>query len=116
MRLFIFKFRPSSHSVDLTVFALFKDKRSAMGAFAAAKRLLDEGDWRFDEFWLTVKGRLVYVKTPTAYAIGDIKDVMRSFNALMISVEKRVPALIFKAEPGVAGEKAVRRKAGGKAF
>jgi hypothetical protein len=38
MRNYVFKFRPSGHSKDLTVLALFKDKRVAKGAFKALKR------------------------------------------------------------------------------
>jgi hypothetical protein len=60
-----------------------------------------------------MKGRLVYIRSPMAYAIGDIKHLLYKLGATMVSVERRVPRGIM-SEPVVAGEKCVRRKAGGK--
>ena len=113
MKICLFRFRPSSHSVDLTIYAVFENGEKARKAFEAAKRFLNESEFRFDDFRVGLQGRAVYIRTPTSLVIRDLRIIFGQMKPLIFDVKKRVPKLI-KTLDGVKGNPVKWRKAGGK--
>jgi len=84
---YVFKFRPSSHSDDYTVIATYKDRRAAEKVRDALERLLDYArnneealdiDWSPDEARVAADGNEVTFRVYTSGYLDDVESVMRT--------------------------------------
>ena len=92
MRLHIFRFRPSSHSEDITLIARYADPADADKAYDALKRLLKdmeenideyEVDWSSDEAGVELWDKhTVVFNVYTAGYLEDVEAVLRRFKSL----------------------------------
>jgi len=113
LKIFLFRFRPSSHSSDYTIVVRFRSEREAEEAYHKLRRLIEEIDdedvesygidWDPSEAYYYVRGDKVYFSVYTAGRLGPAEDtlsdaeeydVYTNYQELTISVE--VPrGLIF---------------------
>jgi len=85
-KLYIFKFRPSSHSDDFTLIATYKDAEKAEKVKRALERLLKdmeeniddyEVDWSPDNAHVSLDGNRVWFEVYTAGYLDDVESVIR---------------------------------------
>ena len=85
-KVYVFKFRPSSHSDDFTLIATYKDEESARKVEDALKRLLKDmeeniddydTDWSPDEASVSLDGNKVWFEVYTAGYLDDVESVIR---------------------------------------
>ncbi|OYT46499.1 hypothetical protein B6U84_00215 [Candidatus Bathyarchaeota archaeon ex4484_40] len=116
MKVFLFRFRPSSHSTDYTLVAEYYDELSAKKAYESLKKFLDEFkfsfeayvDWIPEEAHCSRRGRRVYfgVYTNNMDSLEPIEDLLsiaakeydvyKNYQELTITVEVPV-GLTFEA-------------------
>ena len=85
-KVYLFKFRPSSHSEDYTLIATYKDEKEAEKAGKALERLLEdmkekeenyETDWNPDDAYVSVSGNKLWFEVYTAGYLDDVELVIR---------------------------------------
>ena len=117
MKVFSFRFRPSSHSTDYTIVAEYDNELSAKRAYESLKKFLDEFKFSFEAYsvdWIpeearhSRRGKRVYFKAYTNNVkylepIEDLisiaakeYDVYKNYQELTITVEVPV-GLTFEA-------------------
>lgn len=107
---YVFKFRPSGHSDDYSLFATFQSEKDAIKAQKAVERLLEDmtknpdkyrTDWSPDEVELSVGGDMVTLRLNTAGYLEEVEAALSQdakpqklechANYQEISVSVRVP-------------------------
>ena len=110
LKVYVFKFRPSSHSDDFTLIAAYKDAKRAEKVKKALERLLRdmeenmddyEADWSPDEAHVSLDGDRVWFEVYTAGYLDDVESVIRKvakpesveyyLNYQEITVRVRIP-------------------------
>ena len=85
-RFYVFKFRPSSHSEDLTFIATYKSEEAAEKVYDTLKKMLEdmewnpddyETDWSPDEADVNLWGNEVWFGVYTAGYLDDVESVMK---------------------------------------
>jgi len=85
-KVYVFKFRPSSHSDDYTIIATYKDMKKAEKVKKALERLLKDMeeneddydvDWSPDEAYVSLDGNRVWFEVYTAGYLDDVESVIR---------------------------------------
>jgi len=85
-KVYVFTFRPSSHSDDFTIIATYKDSKKAEKVKKALEKLLRDMDknkdeyvvdWNPDEANVSLDGNKVWFEVYTAGYLDDIESVIR---------------------------------------
>jgi len=106
LKIFLFKFRPSSHSSDYTIVAEFKSERKAEETYRKLEQLIermneedeeiDGVDWGPEDAFFSLRGKTVYFSVYTSGRLGMVEDILSeaedynvytNFQDLTISVE-----------------------------
>jgi len=105
LKIFLFKFRPSSHSSDFTIVAKFGAEEEAEEAYRELERLIEEMDeedtevyidWIPEEASLKVDGKTVYFSVYSNGRLGPVEEVLseaedynvyKNYQDLSITVE-----------------------------
>ena len=105
VRIFLFRFRPSSHSDEWTIVATYPDKRKAEKAYKKLERLLEdmekneseyETDWRANDANCWLNGKEVFFTVYTAGYLDDIYSVLEKFNPQKIEEYRDYQELTIK--------------------
>jgi len=85
-KVYVFRFRPSSHSEDFTVIATYKSVEKAEKVERALKDLLEDMeehpddydiDWSPDEAYVSLEGNKVRFEVYTAGYLSDVESVIK---------------------------------------
>ena len=106
MKVFLFKFRPSSHSSDYTIVARFRTEREAEEAYRELERLIEEMDeedveihgvdWCPGDAFYRLRDKTVYFSVWSNGRLGPVEDILSeaedyniytNYQELTISVE-----------------------------
>ena len=88
-KVFVLKFRPSSHSDDYTMIATYKDEQTAEKVGKVLRKLVEDMkkrddydiDWNPDETTINVDGKQVWFEVYTAGYLDDVESVLRKVAA-----------------------------------
>jgi len=107
LKIFLFKFRPSSHSSDYTIVAEFKSERKAEETYRKLEQLIermsdeedeeiDGVDWGPEDALFSLRGKTVYFSVYSSGRLGPVEDLLSeaedynvytNYQELTISVE-----------------------------
>jgi hypothetical protein len=85
-KVYIFKYRPSSHSEDYTLIAIYKDEKAAEKVKRTLFKLIEdmrkntndyEADWAPDDAHISTEGSKVWFEVYTAGYMDDVESVLR---------------------------------------
>ena len=105
VRIFLFRFRPSSHSDEWTIVATYPDKRKAEKAYRKLERLLEdmeeneseyETDWSPGDANCWLNGREVFFTVYTSGYLDDVLSVLEKFNPEKTEYYRNYQELIIR--------------------
>jgi len=117
LKMFLFKFRPSSHSSDYTIVARFRNYREADEAYQRLERLIegmDEEDadaygidWDPEDAFYTLRGKTVYFTVYSNGRLGPVEDVLSEAEDYNVYTNYQELTVIVKVPKGLSFESAM---------
>jgi len=117
LKVFLFKFRPSSHSSDYTIVARFRNYREADEAYLKLERLIEgmdeedadayDIDWDPEDAFYTLRDKTVYFTVYSNGRLGPVEDVLSKAEDYNIYTNYQELAVIVEVPKELSFESAM---------